>query len=127
LQARSRSVVSVAGLVVILGLLPGCLDAHTWVQKEKPWTQSTLGDTDRVRVKRSDGTGITLEQPRIDHDEQGDFLTGRGKPLSNQEVRIDLATIRSLEVREVDSGKAAAGIVLGAIALYLLSPFLPSA
>ena len=123
---------AVAAIVAILGLLPGCLDTHTWVEKEKPWDQSTISSTDQVRVRCSDGSKVVLEEPRINHEDRGEFLIGRGTRPGDQELRFDLASIRSLEVREVDAGKAAAGIavgilVVGAVLFYLLSPFLPSA
>ena len=119
-------------IVAILGLLPSCLDTHTWVEKEKPWDQSTIADADRVRVRCSDGSKVVLEAPRIKHEERGEFLIGRGPQSGDQELRFDLASIRSLEVREVDTGKAVSGIVVGivvvgAVLLYLFGPFMPSA
>jgi hypothetical protein len=128
---RARGFV-VAAIVTILGLLPSCLDTHTWVEKEKPWDQSTIASTDQVRVKCSEGSKVVLEAPRIEHAARGEFLVGREAQLHHQELRIDLASIRSLEVRETDPGRVTAGILagailVGAVLLYLFGPFMPSA
>jgi hypothetical protein len=116
---------SIAALLALLGLLPACLDTRTWVEKERPWNQGTVSHTEEVRVERSDGSTLTLEHPRIDHDERGDFLTGRVRTPREEAVRIDLAAIRTLEAREVDSGTVIAGlaagiVVVAAAVLYVL-------
>jgi len=129
---RFRRVIVVTASAFLLCLLQGCLNAHSWVQKERPWTQSTLAETDRVRVEREDGSHITLDEPRIRHEESGDTLTGREMSGGNKQIQINLESIRTLEVRDVDAGKLASGIVIGivalvAIGLYLFGPFSPSA
>ena len=118
-------------LAVLFALLPACLDVQGWVGTDEPWTASTLENEDRVRVERLDGTRVVLERPRIERDEQGAFVVGHEGGLA-RETSIDLESVRSLEVRGTDSGKLAAAIVgglvvVGAIAIFVVGPFLPSA
>jgi hypothetical protein len=111
--------------------LPGCLDVHSWTEKEKPWTAATIADSNEVRIARPDGSQVTLEHARIEPGERGATLVGRTTGPAERELRVELAEIRTLEVREVDAGKvvasvAAALLVLGAIYLLVTQPFMPS-
>jgi hypothetical protein len=129
---RFRLILALATWAFLLCLLQGCFDARSWVQKERPWNQSTLAETDRVLVEREDGSYVTLDEPRIRHEESRDILTGRESSGGNQQVQIELKSIRTLEVREVDTGRLVSGIVIGVVALaalglYLFGPFNPSA
>jgi hypothetical protein len=129
-RERIRIVVALAAWALLFVLLPGCLDTHTWVEKKKPWDDSTFSEDDRVRVIVA-GTQITIDEPRIQHDASGDVLTGREVSGSSQRVEVKLASVRSLEVRKVDAGKLGSGIIIGlvalaAIGLYLFGPFSPS-
>ena len=131
-RQRFRLVLALATWAFLLCLMPGCFDPHSWVQKEKPWDQGTVAGQNRVRVEREDGTRLTLDDPRIRHEDQGDILTGRDESGGKQRIEIRLANVRTLEVRELDSGKMTSGIVIGlvalvAIGLYLFGPFSPSA
>jgi len=124
-ENRSVSSVAVVALSIAMVLLPSCLDTHTWVEKEKPWTESTVAHTDRVQVERADGSHLTLAHPRIGTDERGEFLAGHVPELGEKEVRLDLSGVRTLEVWEKQTGQLAASIaagivVAGAIVLYLL-------
>ena len=112
-------------------LLPGCLDVHGWTEKDKPWTAKTIADSGQVRIERPDGSQLTLEHARIEQGERGPTLVGRTTGPDERELRVELAQIRTLEVREVDAGKVAANIaaalvVLAAIYLLVTQPFLPS-
>lgn len=106
-------------------LLAACADTHQWAEKEKPWTQATVAHAERVQVQRADGTRIVLEHARIGDDEHGAFLAGRARGVPDQEIRIDLPDVQTLETWEKEprnlAAQIAAGIVvLGAIVLYLL-------
>jgi hypothetical protein len=108
---------------LLLALLPGCLDVHSWVEQKRPWNAATIEHTDAVRLERSDGSAVTLEHPRIDTDEGGEFVAGEAHP--GGDIRVHTATVRTLETREVDSGNvvanvAAALFVALAGVLYLL-------
>ena len=121
----SRSRVVFAAILTLLGLLPACSGTRQWVEQARPWTQATLVHAKEVRVENADGSNLTVERPHIVHDEQGDFLTGSAPSLGQEAVRIDLTTIRSLELREVNAaatvGSIAWGIVIVAAAvLYIL-------
>jgi uncharacterized membrane protein YidH (DUF202 family) len=104
-----------AALLALLGLLLACLGTRDWVEKERPWTQATLAQAKEVRVENADGTSLTVERPQIVHDEHGDFLTGRVPSLGQEEVRIDLATIRGLELREVNPATTVSSIAWGIV------------
>jgi len=113
-------------------MLAGCVDVHTWVEKDRPWVQATIADTEQVRVERADGTLLTLEHARIGKDERGDYLAGRTLGADGRDVRLDLADVRNLEVQEVDAGAVAASIAAGivivaAVLLFVFQPFSPSA
>jgi len=121
-----------AAFLAILVLVAGCLETHRWVEREKPWNQNTLAESDCARIERNDGTQIILEEVRIRHEESGDILTGREKSGGNHQIQIKLASIRTLEVREADTGRLVSGILIGivalaAIGLFLFGPFSPSA
>lgn len=108
------------------------MDIHEWVEKDRPWGRDTLADSEQVRIERVNGSQLTLEDPRIGEDERGSYLAGRTPGTAGEEVRLDLAEIRVLEVREVDTGAVVAGIaagivVVGALLLLVFQPFLPSA
>ena len=112
-------------------MLPGCLDVHSWTEKDRPWNAATIGDSDQVRIERSDGTEVTLVHARIEPGEPGPSLVGRTSGPEGRDVRVELAEIRTLEVREVDAGRVAANIavalvVLAAIYLLVTQPFMPS-
>jgi hypothetical protein len=116
----------IATLCIALLPVAGCLDASSWVEKDKPWNRSTIADAEQVRVERLDGTELTLDHPVIGHDEGGDFLSGVPHGLGGNPVRVDLADIRALELREVSAGNVVVGIAAGlviaaAIVLFLLN------
>jgi hypothetical protein len=124
-RALPRRRVRLHGALLLLALLPACLDVHSWVEKKRPWSAKTIEHTDEVRLERSDGSEVTLEHPRIDKDEQGEFLAGQVHRQGNAEVRVHLASVRTLETREVQSGNVAASIAAGlvvaaAAVLYIL-------
>lgn len=111
--------------------LPGCLDVHSWTEKERPWSTATIADSKQVRIERPDGSQLTLEHARIEEGERGATLVGRTTGPAAMDVRVEIAEIRTLEVREVDAGKVAASVaaallVLAAIYLLVTQPFLPS-
>ncbi len=112
-------------------MLPGCLDVHSWTEKDKPWTEKTIADSEQVRIERPDGSQLTLEHARIEPGERGATLVGRTTGPAARDVRVEIADVRTLEVREVDAGKVAANIaaalvVLAAIYLLVTQPFMPS-
>lgn len=111
-------------LLALLGLLPACLGTRDWVEQARPWTQATLARAKEVRVENADGTSLTVERPQIVHDEHGDFLVGNVPSPGQEAVRIDLATVRSLELREVSAeatvGSIAWGIVIAAAAVLFV-------
>jgi hypothetical protein len=114
-----------ASILTLLGLLPACSASRDWVEKERPWTEAVLAQTKEVRVEMMDGSNLMVERPHIVHDERGDFLAGTAPSPGEKKVRIELATIRSLEVREVNAaatvGNIAWGIVIvAAVVLYIL-------
>lgn len=104
-----------AAFLALLGLLPACLGTRDWVEKERPWTRATLAHAKEVRIENADGTTLTVERPQIVHDERGDFLAGDAPSLGQQAVRIDLATIRSLELREVSATATVGSIAWGIV------------
>jgi hypothetical protein len=114
-----------AATLTVLGLLPACSGTREWVEKERPWTEAALAQTKEVRVEKMDGSNLMVERPHIVHDERGDFLTGTAPSIGQEEVRIELAAIRSLEVSEVNAaatvGNIAWGIVIvAATVLFIL-------
>jgi hypothetical protein len=126
LRGYRRPSARIAIFCITLLLVPGCLDASSWVEKERPWSRSTVAEAEQVRVERLDGTELTLDHPVIGHDEGGDFLSGVPHGLGGNPVRVDLADIRALELREVSAGNVVVGIAAGlviaaAIVLFLLN------
>lgn len=114
-----------AATLTALGMLPACSGTREWVEKKRPWTEVALAQTKEVRVEKMDGSNLMVERPHIVHDEQGDFLTGTAPSIGQEEVRIELAAIRSLEVSEVNAaatvGNIAWGIVIvAATVLFIL-------
>ena len=104
-------------------VLSGCLDSRDWSARPRPWTASTVANEEEVRVERSNGNRSTIFDPSIGQDEKGSFIAGRVEgPL--ERVRIDLADVSKLEVREVSRTHLVTGIAAGivvAIALVLFA------
>jgi len=131
LDRRSFRCVAIALACWSSLMLPGCLDVHSWTEKEKPWTEATIARSDQVRIERADGSQETLVHARIEQGERGAALVGHDSGPSGRDVRVALSEIRTLEIPEVDAGKVAANIaaalvVLAAIYLLVTQPFVPS-
>jgi hypothetical protein len=117
----------IATVLAALGLflLGACTGTHEWIEKAEPWTQETIAHADRVRIHRRYGGQVVLERPRIDRDERGEFIAGHAQAHEEQEIRIEMPDVQSLEVwakgtRNVAAEIAAGIVIAGAIILLIL-------
>lgn len=98
-----------ATLLVLTCVLPACTAWH--LKSAPPQQVITAKQPIKVRIARQDGRGIELSQPEI----EGDSIVGTnwdvkpGSPPSR--AAIALADVRTVEVRETDTGRIIALVV----------------
>jgi hypothetical protein len=100
-----------AGIWMTL-LLAGCTN-HTWVARDRPWSEGSIGGAAEVRILKTDGLHLTVEHPSI---VEGTYLTGTTAGHEDVSVRVELSDIHSLEVNETTLTTAVQGLLFGVIA-----------
>jgi len=101
-----------AGIGLCLLFAGGCTN-HTWVARDRPWSERSLGGAAEVRILKTDGTRLTLEHPSM---VEGSYLTGTTAGNEEVPVRVDLSKIYTLEVNETTLTTAVQGLLFGVIA-----------
>ncbi len=107
-------------LLLLLLTGTGCMTWHT--EEVAPETYLSTHYPSQLRVTRTDGTQITLENPAL----QGGGITGRGVgSMRDQVVLIPLTDVNVIETRHVNStpflAVAVIAMMLGLLGLFVVS------
>jgi hypothetical protein len=107
-----------AGIWMSLLFAGGCTN-HTWVARDRPWSERPISGAPQVRILKTDGISLTLEHPSM---VEGTYLTGTTAGNEEVPIRVDLSDIYSLEVNETTLPTAVQGLVfviIASIAIWL--------
>lgn len=113
----SRRTVAGALVLVLVFQVSGCAE---WMNYQQPPAEVlTEKAPEQVRVTRSDGTQLEVYSPKIVYDTLVGYRSMSSDPAkqSSQVVRVAVADIKSMEVRQANTG---ATVVLVAVAGLLL-------
>ena len=100
------------GIWLSLLFAGGCTN-HTWVARDRFWSERSIRGAAEVRILKTDGISLTLEHPSM---VEGAYLTGTTAGNEEVPVRVALSDIHSLEVNETTLATAVQGLVFGIIA-----------
>jgi hypothetical protein len=96
--------------LLLLVYLPGCVGWHA--ENAAPPAAVVSQGQSQVRVRRADGSRVTLSQPRV----HGDTLYGQAGS-AQQWVSVPLTEVTGLETLHTDPAKTALAVLaLGAVA-----------
>jgi hypothetical protein len=96
-----RAIASVLGLSLLIQVT-GC---SSWHARQDPPAQVVAEKSYKVlRVTRTDGTRVTVYEPKLQQDTLVGQTHPRGSTMTAAEVRVAVSDIQSLEVRRANTG-----------------------